>query len=482
MKKILQFVLTLIISAAPILSHASSFEESSKYIDLDGTLVGYLDFDGDGQQIGTALNNIYQELLASTPDMPPIPVDYNLLLENLGFGSIRAVAFSSKELEPGLHRNRSVALLNGEPTGLFGLYGTESSTFTAAEKAPADATGAITATFQLSVLRDTMVKVLTQILGPMGEGMAQQQLTQPIPGSDVTVDEAIQALSGKWDAFWYQSYGENFEQTFKFWASIDHAGTLLPRLQALAEKQGVVFTEDEKGLTADFSNLTGEDAPFGLYITAPKESDQLILYSHKDWTAESVGPRLSDSPEFIKLAERLPEEALNFTYSVGSDMTPLYQMLEANPQTAQYQNVASSIINLVLGDYLKPTMGASILKENVLVGEQYAGYSTKQVIMILPVAIGTGLGAAMAIPAFQKVRTTSQEKAITNNLRQIASAADQYFLENGVNEVSFEQLEGDYFKNITPVAGESYQGMMINSDMQAISVTLPSGEVIEYTF
>jgi len=44
-------------------------------------------------------------------------------------------------------------------------------------------------------------------------------------------------------------------------------------------------------------------------------------------------------------------------------------------------------------------------------------------IMIVIVIIG--LLAAMAIPAFQKVRSNSQDKAVTNNLRQLAAAADQ---------------------------------------------------------
>ena len=55
-------------------------------------------------------------------------------------------------------------------------------------------------------------------------------------------------------------------------------------------------------------------------------------------------------------------------------------------------------------------------------------------IMIVVVIIG--LLAAMAIPAFQKVRTSSQDKAVLNNARQLAAAADQYFLENGVSSVS----------------------------------------------
>jgi type IV pilus assembly protein PilA len=51
-------------------------------------------------------------------------------------------------------------------------------------------------------------------------------------------------------------------------------------------------------------------------------------------------------------------------------------------------------------------------------------------IMIVVVIIG--LLAAMAIPAFNKVRAQSQAKTCVNNLRQISSAKDSYALENGL--------------------------------------------------
>ena len=59
-------------------------------------------------------------------------------------------------------------------------------------------------------------------------------------------------------------------------------------------------------------------------------------------------------------------------------------------------------------------------------------------IMIVVVIIG--LLAAMAIPAFQKVRTNSQDKAVLNNARQLSAGADQYYLENGVSTVRLTDL------------------------------------------
>lgn len=77
-------------------------------------------------------------------------------------------------------------------------------------------------------------------------------------------------------------------------------------------------------------------------------------------------------------------------------------------------------------------------------------------IMIVVVIIG--LLAAMAIPAFQKVRTASQDKAVLNNMRQLAAAADQYYLENGATTVNQTNLIGptNYVKSLSTVAFELY--------------------------
>jgi type IV pilus assembly protein PilA len=57
-------------------------------------------------------------------------------------------------------------------------------------------------------------------------------------------------------------------------------------------------------------------------------------------------------------------------------------------------------------------------------------------IMIVVVIIG--LLAAMAIPAFQKVRTSSLEKTVLNDARQIGAAAQQYYMEYGANTVTWD--------------------------------------------
>ena len=88
--------------------------------------------------------------------------------------------------------------------------------------------------------------------------------------------------------------------------------------------------------------------------------------------------------------------------------------------------------------------------------------------MIVVVIIG--LLAAMAIPAFQKVRQSSQDKAVLNNARQLSAAADQFYLENGVSTADISSLVGatNYVKAVNTVASEAYP----SSYTQGITITI----------
>jgi type IV pilus assembly protein PilA len=101
------------------------------------------------------------------------------------------------------------------------------------------------------------------------------------------------------------------------------------------------------------------------------------------------------------------------------------------------------------------------------------GVMVATVLILCAIAVGG--------PAFQKVRDSSQHKAILNNLRQIAAAADQFYLENGVNKVSLSELIGPdkYIKSLTPVDGERYDDIQLEQG-RPIMVKRPSGEVVAY--
>jgi type IV pilus assembly protein PilA len=107
-------------------------------------------------------------------------------------------------------------------------------------------------------------------------------------------------------------------------------------------------------------------------------------------------------------------------------------------------------------------------------------------IMIVVVIIG--LLAAMAIPAFDKVRTNAREKTIVNNLRVIASAGQQYILSEGVNSVSYASLlDEGWLTAVAPAAGEDYTtltqvGAEITISVTSTDTDVGASGVVVYTF
>jgi type IV pilus assembly protein PilA len=86
------------------------------------------------------------------------------------------------------------------------------------------------------------------------------------------------------------------------------------------------------------------------------------------------------------------------------------------------------------------------------------------------VVVIIGLLAALALPQWQKVRTVSQDKTVMNNARQLAAAADQYFLESGSNTAALASLVGatNYVKVLSTVASETYPDFYT----QGVTVTI----------
>ena len=101
-------------------------------------------------------------------------------------------------------------------------------------------------------------------------------------------------------------------------------------------------------------------------------------------------------------------------------------------------------------------------------------------IMIVVVIIG--LLAAMAIPAFNKVRSESREKTILNNLRQVSSAGQRYILEEGKASVLYADLVTEYLPTIQAVAGESYSSLKVTEGSTKLTTKTTGGQAVTYTF
>lgn len=90
--------------------------------------------------------------------------------------------------------------------------------------------------------------------------------------------------------------------------------------------------------------------------------------------------------------------------------------------------------------------------------------------------------AVMAVPAFQKVRETSQKQAISNNLRLLAKGANEYFEEHGVRAVHQNKLigPGKYIEKLVSLDGEVYPRIIIQGTM--FKVTTKSNLEVTVSF
>jgi competence protein ComGC len=86
-----------------------------------------------------------------------------------------------------------------------------------------------------------------------------------------------------------------------------------------------------------------------------------------------------------------------------------------------------------------------------------------------------------AIPEIQAFRNSNNEYAILNNQRQIASAADLYFLEKNAHSVSLVQLEHAGYLKFENVEGEIYP-QIIRDDDPYIKVIRSNGKIMKYNY
>src|SRR6476619_335065 len=114
------------------------------------------------------------------------------------------------------------------------------------------------------------------------------------------------------------------------------------------------------------------------------------------------------------------------------------------------------------------TSKASGTTQWVPIGSSFAGYTVSSydaktdVLVLLKDGQETRLPMRQGKTSHAAPKPPPQvERAILNNLRQLAAAADQYYLENGKTSVSYYELVGPtkYVKAMTPINGENYRAL-----------------------
>jgi hypothetical protein len=474
------------VSTVDTAERSAHFDAVNRRLELGGTLYGYMDIDGDVAKLGDLVTGLAVEVAKLNPMASIARQDYTQIFSELGLSDIKAVGLSSVRDGAGF-RNRLFIYTPGGRRGLLAITGGAAKRFENVRLAPADAD--VFAEQEIDV--PAVYAALRQIVVRVGgEGLAEnleRELMRP-GQKGVSGHEVIQSLRGRYTLIVRVEPQNPIALPndlslpgVSFFIKADGVGDVLQR--ALA---------DERELrTVNEGGRTMLEAPEPLPMTTIQpvivfEGGACVVASSRAFAVECLDRRagsLADQPAFQTALRSVGEEGNALTY-----VTPRVaaEVRAALDQVGKLQPTAAGMVQAVqrlLPDLDTPIISVRSNLADGILTKSYSYRSLKQEVLLGvngPYVIG--MWSAMAIPAFQKVRTNSQEKMIQNNLRQFNAAAQQHMLETGKTSASYADVvgpeQGKYIRELKPVDGEDYESLVLNAGDTELSVTTRSGKTV----
>lgn len=420
------------------------------------------------------------------------PIDYSMLEKHLMLSQLKAIGASSIKTEGDDYSIRVYYHMDGKPEGIWKLIKTEPFPFEMIHHAPADATDVYEMAFDFTVLRDIANGVATDLFGEAGPAIVANFLSQKVPETDVTYNELLDAFSNQLGIVSkLQSFSPESSPPVKRDTVIrlKNAGEIAARLKPYFE-QFLLFNE-----TDDFIQYkTDPELTDYLELRLLKSDNSLWLASNTTLLENCLHPEssMASTDSYKKYITKVDESSFSYSYTSPS-LSPDIQNVGLGfidmIETMSAKNEGESIAPLKLflkefiGKYKSESFTISYLNDGGIMQQCYTKHAGRDYVITFSAAI-PGVIVAMAVPAFMKVRNASEEKTITNNLRIFASTGQMYMLDNGIPEVSYEDIvgPGKAIEALESVAGESYEDLWMDIDTTELSVELPDGRVITYEF
>ncbi|TSJ79184.1 hypothetical protein [Rariglobus hedericola] len=477
------------VALVPVTERSRHFEAVNAQLELGGTLYGYVDIDGDILKVVPYLRTLGDTLAQQqSPAAPFLKQDFTQIITDLGLNDVRAVGFSSVPSAGGGFRNRVYLHTPDGRRGLLAGLGGAPTPFVNARLAPADADLYAETDVDAPALYAAIRSLIVRVAGEAQADVFESQLRLDKSGLGITPLALIETLKGRATVVLRTDKVRTvtlpgpkpFTMPYtQFLVRVDGlAAALEPALSGLP-----VFTASQEGLIR-FYELKAALPIDGLQPVLAVENGALYVASDMEFLKASLGSTggLAKTPAFMDALAELGDRGNGVTYVSPRFFDQLRRLKLLNPELPADTLKGMDFILASLPASPQPLVAVRInLPEGILYRARWHRSLKQDVAMIgvyNPVTVG--LMAAMAIPAFQKVRMASQEKAIINNLRQLDAAAQQHMLETGVSAARYGQLVGSdkYIRSLTPVDGEDYTKLIIRSTDKEIVVVTKSGRAV----
>lgn len=286
-------------------------------------MVFHVNLEGDFASIGDQLSKLYGAWLVSGPEVPPIPLDFARLFDHLGLTALNSLTMVSEPHPRSGFLNQSLARFSDVPTGLFGLQGSENQPFAVAQYAPADADLALEMSLNASEALLIVRKVMVDLMGPLGQGLLDAQLAQPLVPNGPPLEALVQRLNTRLSVVARlgepapsNRSGLDVLPAINLVIRAARIGDLLDTLAPALHSAGFSSAPQQEGIVWEKS-LQSDDGVLQLRLSRGSPEDDLILMLGKDTQAwiDQPSDRLAQNTAFLDFTRDLPGEGLAFWYS-----------------------------------------------------------------------------------------------------------------------------------------------------------------------
>ena len=365
-------------------------------------MVLHANLEQDFSVLGQFLTKAYLGYQSTSPEIPPIPVDYEMLFQRLGLTHLRGATFTSEREPEGGFLNKGIFLFDGAPSGAFLLTGSSNQPFTILSAAPADAAAVGEVGLEGTALLDLIRNVAIDLMGPMGQGLIDAQLSQPITADGLTALDIVNRLNTR---VLLAIKPGALDETDANPAMVLLKGHIAVRVLGVGDLmaslapmlQGVGFIPAEDGSAWTFASPSPE-LPIELRLESlPGSNDLLITTSSasRDWFLTSAG-RIGESTALQEAISGFPQAGLSLWYDDGT--LGALQIDNALADLGEDEKLAPLMESLAtfLKAFTGPQSGVSYLEEDAyrVISRQPTSYKTQAALSA--VAIPVSLAAAFS--------------------------------------------------------------------------------------
>lgn len=477
------------VALVPASERSRHFAAVTRHLELGGTIYGYVDIDGDVERLATLARSMVDNIATEVPQAAAFKQDFVQIAADLGLSDVKAVGLSSVADPAGGFRNRCFFYTPAGRRGLLAGLGGPAAPFENLRLAPANADVFCENDLDLPAVYASLRTIVARVAGEASANLMETQLKSAGKQAGISAYDIIQSWKGRTTCVLRFEGDGSITIPAKQPVTIPAFSLLLrfdgiaPSLKPLLDSVPVFEKSEVNGVS--IYSLKPQIPVEGWAPLLAIDGNALCIATSRTFFDDCFGsatPRLAAVPDFAASLAALGREGNGLTYISPNFFARLRQLPQLNRSGDPEMLRALNFVMLNIPQPTKPLLSVRTnLPDGILFRSAWCT-SLKANLAALAVynPVTIGVMSAMAIPAFQKVRGTSQEKTIQNNLRQLSAAAQQYYLETGNTNATYDDLVGlnRYMPDPKPVAGENYRSIIFKQG-SPIRITLPDGRTFQ---